>query len=129
MFIGAAKCATSTLFNLLRQHPDVFILEETDFFSKDEVYNRGFNWYESLYGKANDKKMRGEASNKYTMKEVFPKTVSRIASYAPELKLIYIVRDPIARIESFWLQKRSHGGEHGNFEVHQSELDQCELGR
>ena len=70
MFIGAAKCATSTLFNLFRQHPDVFILEETNFFSKDEVYNRGFNWYESLYNKANDKKMRGEASNKYTIKEL-----------------------------------------------------------
>lgn len=113
MIIGAAKCATSTVCNLLGQHPDVFMVEckEPFFFSNDEIYARGFDWYESLYNQADDKKMRGEGSNRYTMKEVFPDTVSRIVSYAPDLKLIYVVRDPISRIESYWMEKRSHGGE------------------
>ncbi len=116
MVIGAAKCATTTVSKLLGQHPDCFMVKckEPYFFSNDEVYTRGFDWYESLYDEAGSKKMRGEGSNRYTMKEVFPNTVSRIVSYNPDLKLIYIVRNPIARIESFWMQKRSHGGE----EVH-----------
>lgn len=116
MIIGASKCATTTICNHLRQHPDVCLIacKEPHFFSRDEVYARGFDWYESLYDEAGDKKMRGEGSNTYTMKELFPETVSRLVSYAPELKLIYLVRDPISRIESYWLQKRSHGGE----EVH-----------
>lgn len=113
MIIGAAKCATSTICTLLGQHPDVFMVEckEPHFFSYDEVYARGLTWYESLYDKASNKMMRGEGSNTYTMKEIFPETVSRIFSYAPDLKLIYIVRNPIRRIESFWLEMRSHGGE------------------
>lgn len=119
MTIGSAKSATSTLCTLLGQHPDVFVTQpkEPNFFSNDEIYDRGFEWYESLYESAGTQKMRGEGSNRYTMKEVFPKTVSRLASYNPDLKFIYIVRNPIDRIESYWIQKRSHGGEevHYNF--------------
>lgn len=113
MLIGASKCASSTICTLLGQHPDIFMVKckETAFFSNDEIYERGLDWYESLYSEAGDKKMRGEGSNRYTMKEVFPNTVSRILSYNPDLKLIYCVRNPITRIESYWLQIRSHGGE------------------
>jgi hypothetical protein len=118
MIIGAAKCATTTICNHLRQHPDVCLIacKEPHFFSRDEVYARGFDWYESLYDEAGDKKMRGEGSNTYTMKELFPETVSRLVSYAPELKLIYLVRDPISRIESFWLQKRANGREGAHYD-------------
>jgi len=113
MIIGASKCATSTICNILGQHPDVFMVEckEPQFFAVDEVYARGLDWYESLFDKAGDKRMRGEGSNRYTMKEVFPKTIDRLTSYTTDLKLIYIVRDPISRIESYWIEKRSHGGE------------------
>lgn len=116
MLIGASKCATSTICTLLGQHPDIFMTEpkEPNFFCNDEVFQRGFEWYESLYAQGADKKMRGEGTNRYTMKEVFPKTIERIVSYTTDLKLIYVVRNPIDRIASYWLQKRSHGGE----EVH-----------
>jgi Sulfotransferase domain len=113
MLIGASKCASSSICTLLGQHPDVFMVKckETAFFSNDEIYQRGFDWYESLYNEVGDKKMLGEGSNRYTMKEIFPHTVSRIVSYNPDLKLIYCVRNPITRIESFWMELRSHGGE------------------
>ncbi|MEQ8757973.1 sulfotransferase domain-containing protein [Coleofasciculus sp. G1-WW12-02] len=116
MVIGAGKCATTTLCTLLGHHPDVFMVKckEPNFFSHDPIYARGFDWYESLYNEVGSKRMRGEGSNCYTAKERYPHTLSRLVAYAPDLKLIYIVRDPIARIESLWLQKRSHGGE----EVH-----------
>ncbi|MDJ0615309.1 MAG: sulfotransferase [Calothrix sp. MO_192.B10] len=113
MVIGASKCATSTICNLLGQHPDIFMVKckEPQFFSKDEVYSRGLDWYESLYEESGDRKMRGEGSNTYTQKEVFPNTASRIVAYNPNLKLIYVVRNPIARIESFWMEIRGQGGE------------------
>ena len=112
IFIGASKCATSTISNLIGQHPNVFMIrQETWFFSHDEVYQKGQKWYESLYANAGDAKVRGERNNVYTMKEVFPQTVSRLADYDQNLKLIYCVRNPIERIESYWLQIRSHGGE------------------
>ena len=93
------------------------ISKETQFFSKDDIYAQGSEWYESLYADAGDAKVRGERNNLYSMREVFPETASRVASYDKDLKLIYCVRNPIERIESYWLEIRSHGGEtvHYNF--------------
>ncbi len=93
--------------------------KEPHFFSLDKVYERGLDWYRSLYGGVKDEKMIGEGSNTYTMKEVYPKALPRILDYVDELKLIYCVRDPIPRIESYWLQKRSHDGEaiHYDFNI------------
>src|SRR3990172_8281786 len=111
MVIGAAKCATTTICSLLRRHPDVFMVDckEPQFFNQDEIFARGFEWYESLFDEAGRKKMRGEGSNASSMKEVYPQALPRIAAYAGDLKLIYCVRDPFERIESHWLEKPAHG--------------------
>src|SRR5262245_31286225 len=110
--IGAAKAATSSLCTDLGRHPDVFMVEckEPNFFNRDESYfGKGWSWYESLYESAGDKIMLGEGSNGYTMKEVFPDVAKRIANDVPSARLIYMARDPISRIESFWMQKRANG--------------------
>jgi hypothetical protein len=125
MLIGASKCGTSTICNHLSQHPDIFMVEckEPQFFSIDSVYDQGIDWYESLYDGVNTEKMIGEGSNTYTMKEVFPKTLDRMVSYfenIQDLKLIYCVRDPIRRIESYWLELRAHGGESVHYDFNQA---------
>jgi Sulfotransferase domain len=122
LLIGASKCASSSICTLLGSHPDVFMVKckETAFFSIDEIFERGFNWYESLYAEAGDKKMRGEGSNRYTMKEVFPNTIQRIVAYNPGLKLIYCVRNPLSRIESYWMEIRSHGGEDVHYDFNKA---------
>jgi hypothetical protein len=109
MVIGAAKCATTTVCSLLGGHPDVFMVacKEPQFFNHDQVFARGFEWYESLYREAGNRPLRGEGSNAYTMRERYPKTVERLRAYAPQLKLIYLVRHPFEKIESFWLELRS----------------------
>lgn len=81
--------------------------KEPRFFAWDDKYARGLEWYESLYDAAGDKRMRGEGSQSYSLSSLFPKTAPRLASYAPDLKLIYIVRQPLDRIESLWLEMRS----------------------
>ena len=121
LFIGASKCATTTLCYLLGQHPDVFMVSpEIHFFAKDEIYAQGFDWYESLFEEAGDVTVRGQSSNLYTMKEIFPEVVSRIIAYAPDIKLIYSVRHPLDRIESYWLERRSHGGEGVHYDFNQA---------
>lgn len=108
MLIGAAKCATTTIRSLLAAHPDVFaVRNESQFFNEDTVFDRGFEWYESLYSGSETKRCRGEGCNSYTMKERYPRAFERLTAYASELKLIYVVRDPFERIESFWLELRS----------------------
>jgi hypothetical protein len=112
LVIGAAKAATSTLCNDLGRHPDIFMVEckEPFFFNHDPHYfGRGWSWYESLYESGAGTKLRGEGTNAYTMKEVYPHTVERIARSLPGARLIYIARDPLPRIESWWIQKRANG--------------------
>lgn len=108
LVIGAAKCATTTIRTLLGRHPDVFMVPtETQFFNEDSVFARGMAWYESLFVRAGNAKWRGEGCNSYTMRERYPQAFERLTSYAGQLKLIYAVRDPFERIESFWMELRS----------------------
>lgn len=105
--IGSAKCGTHSICTLLGQHPDVFMVEpkETYFFSVPGQWEKGFDWYESLFAAAGDKRMRGEGSPDYTLGAALPVNVpKRIFEYAPDAKLIYIVRHPVQRIESMWLE-------------------------
>jgi hypothetical protein len=122
MVIGSAKSATTTICSHLGKHPDVFMVacKEPQFFNHDDVFARGFDWYESLYDDAGKKPLRGEGSNASTMKEQFPQAIERIAAYAPDLKLIYAVREPFSRIESFWLEKRSNAGDLVHYDFNKS---------
>ncbi len=113
MLIGAAKCATTSICNTITRHPEVHVtpVKEPYFFANDEIFAQGVDWYESLFDEEPDKPMRGEGSNRYTMREVFPHAADRIHAYNPDLKLVYVVRDPLPRIVSYWIEKRSHLGD------------------
>ena len=103
LLIGSQKCGTSTWWEILRRHPQIFMsaAKELDFFSHDYIYDRGWAWYETLFSGADGKLAIGEGSTAYTRKARFPETSCRIARHLPDAKLIYIVRNPIARIESY----------------------------
>jgi len=110
--IGAQKSGTSSLCYLLGQHPDVFMTEpkEPYFFSDEEIWSRGFEWYESLFENAQSCAAVGEGSTTYSMNVLYPKAPGRIHDYAPDARLIYIVRNPLDRMVSHWLHLRARGG-------------------
>lgn len=111
LVIGAQKCGTTSLCALLGQHPEVFMSDpkEPHYFAKDEIYARGWEWYTSLFENAAGARAIGEGSTGYTLHTVFPKAPARIARDLPDAKLIYMVRDPLERIESAWMQRRGDG--------------------
>jgi hypothetical protein len=111
LVIGAGKAGTSTLCHHLRSHPQIFMTrrKELHFFSLDEIYAHGFEWYERWFSGAGERPQRGEGSTTYTGHTVFPRTAERIAAYAPDMRLIYIARDPLERMESVWMQLRRLG--------------------
>jgi len=115
VIIGAQKAATSSLWMYLRQHPEVFMPgeKETDFFIAEKAWPLGLEWYESLFASAASKGATavGEASPNYTLYPGFPGVPKRMAQVIPEARLIYVLRDPIERMVSGYLQVLAHGQE------------------
>ncbi len=109
--IGSMKSGTTTLCHLLGQHPDVFMSEpkEVEYFCKDEIYAKGWDWYMSLFAGAKNKSAVGEGSTSYTKAPLFANVPERIARHLPDAKLIYIVRHPLERVESHWMHRVQHG--------------------
>ena len=107
IIIGAAKSATTTLTTVLRQHPDVFISKpkEPKFFGRN--YSKGWKWYASRFAAGQKMLLRGEGSTMYTsLMASYRFTPALMYRYLPDLKLVYIVRDPLDRIVSQWRHHR-----------------------
>lgn len=100
--IGAMKCGTTSLYQYLSQHPDIFLshVKELDFFVEEKNWNKGLEWYKSNFSIS--KKAVGECSPSYTSFPVWSGSAERIKSIIPDTKLIYLVRDPIERILSHY---------------------------
>lgn len=95
--IGAQKCGTTWLHKLLSHHPNVWTAnpKEVDFFSNH--YDRGYEWYGRFFEEGAARTARGETSPSYLYNPAVP---ARVKAYAPDLKLILILRDPIERAYS-----------------------------
>ena len=78
--MGAMKSATSTLHEQLSMQHGLFMSEEKEpnFFSNDEVYAKGLDWYSSLFANAPPGAACGESSTHYTKLPTYPQTVARM---------------------------------------------------
>jgi hypothetical protein len=107
------KAATSTVCAYLEDHPEVYCVPkcEPNFFSHDANYQKGTDWYLRFFDEASDYKQRGEGSNFYSARALYPHTAERIFALYPDIKIIYMARDPIKRIISAWIQRRADSGD------------------
>lgn len=100
LIIGAQKCATTSLFRYLAEHPLIYMpaQKETEFFYREAEYQKGFDWYQSHYfSDAPKETVLGEASPQYMCS---PDVPHRIASVLPDVRLVAILRNPIDRAYS-----------------------------
>ncbi|RLJ36216.1 sulfotransferase domain-containing protein [Litoreibacter meonggei] len=113
IIIGAMKCGTSTISAYFEAHPDVFMPSnfEPNYFSRDEIYAKGAEWYEAHFAARDGETMAGEGSNNYASGDRFPESATRMAAYNPDMKIVYIVRNPLERIISAWIQSRADSGD------------------
>jgi hypothetical protein len=112
--IGAQKSLTTALWEYLRVHPEIFCpeIKETNFFIEEGTWDRGLDWYRSLYAPAPvGARHRGDVSPGYTMFPTFSGAPARIAATVPGVKLVYILRDPVERMRSHYLHQLSVGFE------------------
>lgn len=111
LIIGAQKCGTTSLYHYLSSHPQVFMPEtkELDFFVQEKMWGRGIDWYRSHFAAAGPAVAVGEASPSYTCFPHFGDVPARIASVLPDVRMIYLVREPIARMRSAYRHGYSAG--------------------
>ena len=120
--IGAMKAGTVSLRHYLDEHPDVFLgrggtFGEPNFFTAEYNWPRGRGWYESLFDGAGRAAAIGECSPSYTMAHVYRGVPERMAQVVPHARLVYVVRDPIARMQSMYMHQVSAGRERRRAEV------------
>lgn len=114
LVIGAMKAGTTSLYHYLRDHPQVFMpqTKEVNFFNPLRNWRRGVTWYEDQFSAApEDVVAVGEASTSYTKFPWIQGVPARIASVLGDVRLIYVVRHPIERMQSQYLHHLATGQE------------------
>lgn len=124
--VGAAKSGTTSLYNYLQQHPDVFLprVKEPHFYSEVESHNpeaylnpekgqfyhdkviKEKEIYFSLYRESKSQKILADASPSYLFDELAPE---RIFINHPNSKIVILLRDPVQRAFSHYLMDIRHG--------------------
>ena len=104
LVVGAMKAGTTTLAAVLQRHPRIAFCsrKEPGFFSRDERYAWGFEWYRGLFAHAKAGQLLCEASTCYSRSAVYPKAAERLAAASPHAKLIYVLRHPVERVYSHY---------------------------
>jgi hypothetical protein len=117
--VGAAKAGTTSLYEYLRQHPDVFMPKDKEpwhFCDLKEpapycaVQSLDFNAYLALFAEAGDRRAVGEASVSYLTS---PGAESRIYARYPDARIIILLRNPADRVYSWYNFLCQYGVEPG----------------
>jgi sulfotransferase family protein len=93
--IGAQKCGTTWLYELLALHPMVRFPAGKEVHYWDSHRERGIDWYVGLFSGQAESAAVGEITPAYAI--LPPHVVEEIARTFPNLKLIYLLRNPIDR--------------------------------
>lgn len=109
ILIGAMKCGTTSLHQYLGAHPQICVSDpkEPDFFLRRNEHDRA--WYTQCFQES--AQAYGEASTNYTKYPAYRGVPERMHQLLPDLKLLYLVRDPIERAVSHYAHNRVDGRE------------------
>jgi Sulfotransferase domain len=120
---GAPKAGTTSLWYYLKSHPQVGMspIKEPWFFTNtigvgknltgksarfSGRYAYGLSWYESLFRNCQGAKAIGEASGLYFTEADSPGLIQK---HIPGVHLIFLLRDPVERLYSHYLQDVKFG--------------------
>jgi hypothetical protein len=137
--VGAQKAGTTSLFEYLRLHPEVWIpsSKEAWYFSHDSIYERGWQDYLATYFHHADPEQKwGTVTPSYMVGGVYDPALGshehaeydehtvpkRIADVVPAAKLVALLRDPVERAYSHHRMQVLNGSESRGFDEAVSEL-------
>jgi hypothetical protein len=123
IIIGGLKCGTTSIHHYLGLHPEVHMSKpkELNFFVAELNWDLGLDWYRTRF---DDRfPVRGESSPHYTNLPRFTGVAERIREHCADVKLIYMVRDPISRVLSHWRHATGAGYETGTIDERLAQPD------
>jgi hypothetical protein len=113
LIIGVGKCGTTELYDRLLEHPNVHpsLRKEVNYFMYRHA--KGVDWYRAHFATPpnhgnHEPFFVGEASPGYVLNPFAPQ---RIMDLVPNVKLIVLLRDPVARAYSHYHHQRRLGME------------------
>ncbi len=114
---GAPRSGTTWLYHLLSLHPGIFMARpvkpEPKFFLIDEQYREGLGYYSSKWFRdCPAGKIAGEKSTNYLES---PEAARRILKDLPDVKMVFIFREPAVRAYSNYLWTKMNGLETESF--------------
>ena len=98
--IGAMRCGTTWISDMLRAHPDIYIpahFKELHFF--DRYFDKGTDWYFANFSDKGEDQIAGEFTPAYLRGK---QALGLIAETCPDARLIISLRNPIARAISHY---------------------------
>ena len=114
LIVGAMKAATSTLRDVLNTHPDIYLAPRELHYFIDSGFERGLRWYEQQFEAAASAVAVGEKSPSYCYA---PEAPCRIAATLPDVRLVFLLREPGARSYSNYWQRVAFGEEKKSFDA------------
>ncbi len=139
LVIGTKRGGTTSMARWLLDHPDVMSLfparetrKGTYYF--DVNYSRGEQWYRSHFptkqsierraAKVGRRQIVGEATPYYLY---HPHAAARARALAPNANVIVLLRDPVQRAHSHWMERSRNGVETLSFaDAIDAEADRCD---
>ena len=113
---GVQKAGTSTLFALIRAHPQVAEprAKELHYFSNDKYdwKNPDYREYDKRIRWRDDAVIAGEATPRYLF---WRRAMIRMQAYNPDMRIILSFRDPIERAFSHWAMAKDRHETHADF--------------
>lgn len=119
LVVGTMKSGTSTLADYLAMHPDIHVApNEVHYFDKDVNFEKGPGWYSDALKRGCpedrvDSVIFGEKTPTYSYQL---NCAQRIHDLVPDVKLVWIFRDPVKRAFSNYLHRRKKGEDLLEFE-------------
>lgn len=113
LVIGAMKAGTTSLYRYLAAHPDIQLPadKELDFFVTEKNFAKGPTWYSSHFARLPPSVRAGECSPNYSKHPMFAGVPDRIHALLPDVRLIYLVREPVERTLSHYYHNWLKGSE------------------
>lgn len=104
IIIGAKKCGTRALLKFIGTHPNVSAAgAEAHFF--DRFYHMGLDWYRDQMPFSTKYQITIEKTPKYLVDKQVPR---RVFHMNPKIKLIVVVRNPVERAISEYVQSKEN---------------------